>query len=92
MFGNTTPLNVMAQVSQLTIVMVPTLCIYIFEASFTISKTKHTESISSQSQNTSVESITLQLRENSRRWRQPESSSGPRALQYLMTNLLISQV
>lgn len=74
--------------------MVPSLCIYVFEATlfFTISKTKHTESISSQRQTTSVENITLQLWKNSRRWRQPESSAGPRALQYLMTNLLISQV
>lgn len=89
MFENTTPLHIMAQLSQLSTAMVPSLCISVFEATFTISTTKHTESTSSQRQNTSVENITLQLQENSRRWRQPESSAGPWALQ---SNLLISQV
>lgn len=77
MSGNTTPLNVIAHLAWLRTAMVPSLCIYGFEASFTISKTKHTESISIQRQNTSVEHITLQLQENSRRWRQHESSAGP---------------
>lgn len=77
MFGNTTLLNVVAHLSWLSTAMVPSLCIYGFEATFNLSKTKHTESISSQRQNTSVENITLQLQENSRRWRQPESSAGP---------------
>lgn len=79
----------MAQLSQLSTAMIPSLCISVFEATFTISTTKHTESTSSQRQNTSVENITLQLQENSRRGRQPESSAGPWALQ---SNLLISQV
>lgn len=90
MFGNTTPLNVMVHLSWLCTAMVPSLHINVFEVNFNISKTKHIESISNQRQNTSVEN--LQLHENSRRWRQPESSSGPRALQYLMPNLLNSQV
>lgn len=72
--------------------MAPSFYIYVFEATFTISKTKHTESISSQRQHTSVENTTLQMQENSRRWRQPESSAGPQGLQYLMTNMLIPQV
>lgn len=90
MFGNV--INVMAYLLWLSIATVPSLHIYVFEATFTISKTKHTESICSQRQNTSMENTTLQLQESSRRWRQPESSAGPQVLQYLMTNLLISQV
>lgn len=77
MSGNTTPFNVIAHLSWLSTAMVPSLCIYVFEATFIISKTKHTESIAIQRQNTSMENITLQLQENSRRWRQHESSAGP---------------
>lgn len=47
MFENTAPLTIMAQLSQLSTATVPSLCIYVFEATFTISKTKHSESISS---------------------------------------------
>lgn len=43
MFGNITPLNVMAHLSWLSTAMVPSLCIHVFEATFISSKTKHKE-------------------------------------------------